>query len=181
MRAFLTLAIAMFASSDSSCAASAPPTFGCPASMGEYHQFDFWIGSWEVRDPSGKVVGHSHIEAISNGCGVSENWQGMTGSNGVSYNAWDTSTVHWHQFWIGNNSPNGVLASRRWHRPRQEMAACLAGNAAKPWRKTGKPQIQRITWTPNADGSVRQLWDQSDDGGKNWTVSFDGTYRKDAK
>ena len=35
----------------------------------------------------------------------------------------------------------------------------------------------RISWTPNPDGSVRQLWDASGDG-KTWTVLFDGLYGK---
>jgi hypothetical protein len=36
---------------------------------------------------------------------------------------------------------------------------------------------QRITWTPNADGSVRQLWETADSKGA-WSVVFDGTYTK---
>ena len=36
---------------------------------------------------------------------------------------------------------------------------------------------QRITWTPNADGSVRQLWEAADAKGA-WTVAFDGRYTK---
>ena len=35
---------------------------------------------------------------------------------------------------------------------------------------------QRITWTPAADRSVRQLWESSTDRGKTWTVLFDGRY-----
>jgi hypothetical protein len=35
---------------------------------------------------------------------------------------------------------------------------------------------QRITWTPMADGSVRQLWESSIDGGRTWAVLFDGRY-----
>ena len=44
--------------------------------------------------------------------------------------------------------------------------------------KTGLTQHERITWTPNADGSVRQRWETSTDDGKTWTVAFDGIYRK---
>jgi hypothetical protein len=36
---------------------------------------------------------------------------------------------------------------------------------------------QRITWTPNADGTVRQLWESADAKGQ-WTVAFDGKYIK---
>jgi hypothetical protein len=42
----------------------------------------------------------------------------------------------------------------------------------------GKPTMERITWTPNPDGTVRQHWEQSTDGGKTWTAAFDGLYRK---
>ena len=43
--------------------------------------------------------------------------------------------------------------------------------------KTGQRQRDRITWTPNGDGTVRQLWESSTDGGATWSVAFDGTYR----
>jgi hypothetical protein len=169
----MMLAFSIAASSAN--AATTPPAFGCPASMAEYHQFDFWIGQWEVRNPKGAVVGHSRIEPISDGCGISERWDGMAGSRGVSYNAWDTSSKHWHQFWVGN-APDGVL-----HLEGGLDHGKMTMQATQSNPQTGKAQVQRITWTPNADGSVRQLWDQSDDGGKSWTVSFDGLYRKENK
>lgn len=36
--------------------------------------------------------------------------------------------------------------------------------------------LQRITWTPAIDGSVRQLWESSADAGRTWIVMFDGRY-----
>ena len=42
----------------------------------------------------------------------------------------------------------------------------------------GAPVVQRISWTPEPDGRVRQMWQQSRDGGKTWTVAFDGWYRR---
>jgi len=36
---------------------------------------------------------------------------------------------------------------------------------------------QRITWTPAADGNVRQLWEAADDEGA-WSVVFDGRYTR---
>jgi len=35
----------------------------------------------------------------------------------------------------------------------------------------------RITWTPRADGTVRQLWETSADG-KTWSAIFDGLYSR---
>jgi hypothetical protein len=40
----------------------------------------------------------------------------------------------------------------------------------------GKSARQRITWTPLGGGRVRQLWESSTDGGKTWSVAFDGLY-----
>jgi hypothetical protein len=47
-----------------------------------------------------------------------------------------------------------------------------------PNPRTGHMDRQRITWTPNPDGSVRQHWEASTDAGKTWTTSFDGLYRR---
>ena len=37
-------------------------------------------------------------------------------------------------------------------------------------------RMNEITWTPNADGSVRQHWRTTKDGGKTWETAFDGKY-----
>ena len=138
----------------------------------EHRQFDFWIGNWDVFGPGGDVVGSNRIEPVSDGCGIAECWTGASGSRGVSYNAWDPGSRLWRQFWVGNTSGD-VL--------------CLEGGlvdgsmvlqGARPIPANGKPQLQRISWTPNPDGSVRQHWQQSDDDGASWTSVFDGIYRK---
>jgi hypothetical protein len=51
----------------------------------------------------------------------------------------------------------------------------LTGETVRPG---GVQQMERITWTPNADGTVRQHWEQSADGGKTWETAFDGLYRR---
>jgi hypothetical protein len=38
--------------------------------------------------------------------------------------------------------------------------------------------MQRLTFFNNPDGTVRQLWESSNDEGKTWQVAFDGLYRK---
>ena len=41
----------------------------------------------------------------------------------------------------------------------------------------GSDLKQRITWTANSDGTVRQLWESMDAKGR-WSVAFDGLYTK---
>jgi hypothetical protein len=38
--------------------------------------------------------------------------------------------------------------------------------------------LNRIIWEQTAPGRVRQLWESSRDGGKTWTVAYDGRYIK---
>jgi hypothetical protein len=54
----------------------------------------------------------------------------------------------------------------------------LEGRQDRPDPKTGIVQRERITWTPNSDGSVRQHWESSTDNGKSWQTGFDGLYRR---
>ena len=55
----------------------------------------------------------------------------------------------------------------------------LAGVQDQPNAQTGLAQHERISWTPNADGSVRQHWQARAAGGEEWSTVFDGTYRRD--
>ena len=136
------------------------------------HDFDFWLGEWNVTTPDGKPAGTSRIESIANGHGLLENWTGdpaAGGGNGKSLNSYNPATKHWQQFWIG--SGGGVL----------ELAGGLVnGSMVLTGMHTvhGSEVMERITWTPNADGSVRQHWEHSADGGKSWQTVFDGVYRK---
>ena len=41
----------------------------------------------------------------------------------------------------------------------------------------GQLTQHRISWTPQADGSVRQLWESTDARGQ-WGVAFDGRYTR---
>jgi hypothetical protein len=50
----------------------------------------------------------------------------------------------------------------------------LEGKTTDP---DGRSTQHRITWTPSADGSVRQLWESSDANGE-WAVAFDGRYTR---
>lgn len=42
----------------------------------------------------------------------------------------------------------------------------------------GRKVLDRITWTPQEDGRVRQHWQMTNDGGKTWQVLFDGYYTR---
>ena len=136
----------------------------------EHRQFDFWIGEWEVSRPNGAPAGRNRIESILDGCALSESWTGAKGSAGNSYNAYDRQTGRWHQTWVDNGGLvlllDGVFADGK---------MVLSGETRD---SSGARVVNRITWQETAPGAVRQLWETSRDGGRTWSVAFDGRYRR---
>ena len=151
--------------------------FACNASAqiacaeGPHRDFDYWIGQWQVYTGD-QLVGTNNIQIIENGCGLSEQWTSARGGSGVSYNAYDPADKQWHQFWV---SAQGYVLRLRGGLDEQGNMV-MVGELPNP--ETGAMDRQRITWSKNSDGSVRQLWEASSDQGHTWKVSFDGEYRK---
>jgi hypothetical protein len=135
----------------------------------EHHQFDFWIGDWEVTLPNGKHAGTNRIEPILTGCVLRETWSGAGGMHGTSYNIYDAAGRRWHQTWVDDGGNllelNGAFDGGK---------MVLTGEQ----KDSSGTTLQRITWSPSDHGEVRQLWEASSDGGKTWSVQFDGRYRK---
>lgn len=156
-------------------ATAAPPP---PCAAPVYAQFDFWVGDWEVfpniKDPAkAPLIARSRIEKLYGGCAIRENWMPLKGSGGGSLNAPDPATGRWHQYWL--DSSGG----------RVEFDGGLAPGGAMVltgyWRGVngpGKDGLVRMTYTRQADGSVRQYGQVSADQGLTWTDSFDFIYRR---
>ena len=147
-------------------AAAPPPPCGTP----QHRQFDFWIGEWDVRTPDGKRAGTNRITGILGGCGLQENWTGAGGTTGTSLNTYDATRGLWHQTWI--DSSGTVLLLEGTFRD----GRMVLGGVTRQAR--GATTHDRITWEPLGGGDVRQLWEQSSDGGTSWTVVFDGRYTR---
>jgi hypothetical protein len=134
-----------------------------PCMSPKAHEFDFWIGKWTVyKSGTDKIIGYNHIIPVAGGCGLQENWTDASGNSiGTSLNKYDFSKGKWQQFWIDNAG----------------MTLELSGNYAD-MKMIMSDSTNRITWFKNADGTVRQLWEQTADNGLSWTVAFDGLYKK---
>lgn len=133
-------------------------------------QFDFWIGTWKVTNQQGWAVGRNRIEPILDSCVLQETWAGESGSAGTSLNFFDTARGKWRQFWVWREGTTLELEGGL-----VDGAMILEGDSVEE----GKPARNRITWTSVSDGSVRQLWELSPDGGKTWKTLFDGIYRRE--
>jgi hypothetical protein len=143
-----------------------------PCSEAESHHFDFWIGDWDVYVPSGKLAGTNHIERLY-GCMLHESWKSAS-VEGQSFNGFDAARGLWHQTWI--DSTGSVLVIEGGMRD-----GSMSMSDRDLHGKKDRAQVNEITWTPNPDGSVRQHWRVSADGGKTWSTSFDGKYVRSSR
>lgn len=152
--------------------AAAAQTPAAPCSAPESRQFDFWIGDWDVFTPNGKLAGTNRIEAIY-GCVLHESWKSAT-VQGQSLNVFDADRSVWHQTWIDSTGSLLVIEGKL------SGGAMTMSDAALPGKKDVKA-VNEITWTPQPDGTVRQHWRVSADGGKTWSTSFDGKYVRSSR
>ncbi len=161
MRRFLPLLFASLAAW--TFAQSAPP-----APPAEIHDFDFWIGDWEVT-AKGKVAGYNRIEPILGGRVLQENYTTPGAYAGHSFNLYNAPAKRWEQYWVDVTGLSLHLTGGL----NETGAMVLQGDRVQP---DGSTVTDRITWTPNADGTVRQHWEVSEDGGATWSTAFDGLY-----
>jgi len=139
-----------------------------PCAAPEYRQFDFWVGDWAAYDAKGNLQGHNLVEKVYSDCVIQENWRGVQGGTGSSFNIYDSTRKVWHQTWVSNS---GMLLTLEGHLQGKDMVMVGKQVDAK-----GAPILNRITWMPTADG-VHQVWDTSADDGKTWQVIYDGFLR----
>lgn len=168
-RLLLAVAALAFACPLLPLGATAAPPKGCTSPQDR--QFDFWAGNWTVTDnATGKPAGTNDITREYGGCVLQEHWRGSGGDQGSSFNHYDKARKLWHQTWVDNSG--GILYLDGGVK---NGAMVLAGTRRG---RNGKPVTDRITFTPRPDGSVRQWWQASRDGGATWTTVFDGIYRR---
>lgn len=156
--------------------AAAPPKVPAGCDSPESHQWDFWVGSWEVR-PNGadKVIAHSLIEKRYTGCAIRENWMPVgreVAGGGGSLSLYDPKRKQWRQVWVDSSGTrvdldgglkDGVMTiTGTW------------GNYAGP----GKDALVAMHYQLQPSGEVRQWAEQSTDGGRTWQPGFDFLYRK---
>lgn len=141
-----------------------------PCNSAEYHEFDFWVGSWEVQNPQGQVVGHNDITRLVGGCILQETWASSRASQtGTSFNFYDSRDKKWHQDYYDNSGNMGNYPPLTGEF-RDGKMVLLSAPDVRP--------LSRWTWYEMAPGSVRQMAEQSADGGKTWTITWDSVYVK---
>ena len=143
-----------------------------PCRTTEYRQFDFWVGDWAVQNPSGQPVGSNLVTLEQDGCLLVEHWKSGRGfETGTSFNYYDIRDKKWHQLYIANNGNAGTFPA---------MAGVLTDGHMVLLTDMDKGSQSRWTWYVIEPGKVRQMAEQTSDGGKTWQVTWDSVYVKKA-
>lgn len=137
-----------------------------------FHDFDFWVGEWDVyNNANGNRAGRNRIEAQESGCVLVERWTATSGGTGMSINYYDMVTDEWRQVWVANGYSIDIVGGLD-----EDGSMVLVGEIHNYAQQQSFPF--RGTWTPNADGTVRQLFEQQNPGTGVWQVWFDGRYER---
>jgi hypothetical protein len=141
-----------------------------PCTAPAYHQFDFWIGDWDVFDiasPS-KQVARVHVDSILNGCVLREDYKATDGHAGESFSIFDATRQVWHQTWVTDHGRLLMIEGGM-----QDGAIILEGTDRT---SDGRDRRVRGVWKSAPDG-VHERALTSLDGGKSWTQWFDLLFR----
>ena len=152
-------------------AQQSPPANVCKT-VPQFQQFDFWLGTWDVKDHNGNKAGTNIIRKSEDGCLITESWTNVAGGKGFSINYFDPVTKLWRQVWVSGPGYSIDYAGGL----DQNGAMVLTGTIHTYATKTSAPF--RGTWTKQDDGTVRQLFEQFDSENNTWAIWFDGTYTK---
>ena len=151
---------------------SAPPSAAPCRTDSVRRAFDFWVGDWTVTNPQGAQVGTSHVEVVSGGCGLLENWRDARGGEGKSLNTYDPARGQWRQFWVGQFGAVTDYSRSEWHDGTISFYADVPASRGTP------AGMLRLSFSPVAHDRVRQHGESSADGGKTWTTQYDLTYTR---
>lgn len=177
---FTTLVVLCFATSaftqEQAVATQALPVPICESNK-NFNDFDFWLGEWNVysNDENRQLQGTNSITKHHQNCLIIENWTNLQGGTGSSMNYYDAVEDQWRQLWVAGGYSIDYTGGLN-----ESGSMVLSGKIN--YYNTGKSQEFRGIWTPNENGSVRQLFEQQDPESQQWSVWFDGIYvRKDDK
>ncbi|MGE3931368.1 MAG: hypothetical protein AB7G05_14495 [Hyphomonadaceae bacterium] len=173
MRRLLALsALAVALAISGASAQQAPP----PACQDAAHRaFDFWIGEWQAYvSGTDTLAGRSTIRVEDGGCVITEHWRSEGAPfSGRSLNIYSAQKGHWEQFWVDSSGDITHFIGAPTADANMQLTAEDDVGPQRP-----EPIFSRMTFTVNADGSVRQHGEASTDRGATWSDRYDFTYRR---
>lgn len=146
-----------------------------PCSSPESHQFDFWIGKWNLEwtGADGKTYhAINEIKKILGGCVIAENFDASkaNGFQGKSFSVYNSSKSKWEQTWVDNSGGYMIFEGGM-----EGDKMILSLNKVD---KQGKPVILRMVFSNITHDSLDWHWQRSSDNGKYWQTLWHLKYRR---
>jgi hypothetical protein len=133
----------------------------------EYKKLDFWLGEWDVF-VNGAKTATSSITKSEGGCTLHEDYKTLNSYFGRSMNYYDPTDKKYTQIWI--DKFNGIIKFKEVEARKGYLKFQADG---------GGGTLTNMDYTlDETTGNVTQTMDNSKDGGKTWTSSFNGVYKK---
>jgi len=122
-----------------------------PCAGADNHQFDFWLGDWQVSDgKTGQIIATDHVDALYGHCVIRQRMR-FTGATyrrpgtpfplaGISISRFDGQ--QWLQLWADNQWGAIVLKGNRRDDGAIELTSALPSRG----------RDMRLVWYPAADG-----------------------------
>jgi len=167
--AIIIMSVCVLASS----AVAQDSTKTAPCSTPEHHQFDFWVGTWDLTWGTGEKAG-SGVNVITHemgDCVIEENFS-SNGENpfvGNSLSVYDQQAGMWKQTWVDNSG--GYL----------DFTGGMVGDSmilSRDATVKGKAVKQRMVFYDIAPDSMTWDWQSSRDGGETWKTLWQIHYKR---
>ena len=141
-----------------------------PCSSPEAHQFDFWVGEWDLTWGESERGSNKITKTLGN-CVILEEFNGTPAMefHGLSVSVFNQRTNLWHQTWV--DSSGGYLDFKGSY---QDGRMIMNREAIIE----GRPVTQRMVWYNLAEDSLDWNWERSFDGGETWEVVWHIRYRR---
>jgi hypothetical protein len=154
-RPALALALLMTLGTATAQPSGSEPAPGQLCGAPEYRQLDYSIGRFRVVAETGERAGELHVEPILSGCALRGHWRGAIAGSGEVTTWYDRHGGQWHRVFVNDDGHSLRLSGRV-----EGMRLVLSGRNAF---FDGRVGLHRMTWQPQADGSIRQRWELSMD------------------
>ena len=126
---------------------------------------------WSIEQDQQTHLDSVKLRMIVDSFAIQEKYQNAKSKyQGTSINKFNSGTDQWEQFWVDNTGLTLHLKGQK-----IENKMILQNTIGSGEGLTFK---NRITWIDNGDGTVQQIWEQSQGEDGQWLKNFDGTYIK---
>ena len=134
----------------------------------EAHDFDFWIGTWQIGPGA-----TDKVKRFGKGIAILETFKSGNGA-GYSVNVFDATTKTWTQTWQLNGGNYVQYTGKK-----EGNRIVLVGKVKNP--QNGNEDLMRLSFVNISENFFEQKYERSTDGGATWQLLNTVPFRRISK